>query len=179
MKASAILTCSRPVSFQLRSIQGSDIERLREWKNAHRQFFFHKEVITSGQQLAWFNRWSAEPHDHMFVVEVDGCAVGCAGVRLFEGTVDAYNIILGDKSFEGKGIMSAALTAVGAFAMFLYPALSIRVRVLAANPALGWYKRNGYRQIAGNAEYVTLEWDQSVADDVQCNLRVSLPFTPR
>jgi hypothetical protein len=153
-----------------------DIEQLREWKNAHRLFFFHKDIITPEQQSAWYLRWSQETHDHMFMVDVDGCAIGCVGVRRFEGTMDAYNIILGDKTFEGRGIMSVALGAVGAFAMMLYPSLPICVRVLMTNPAVGWYKRNGYRLVAENAEYVTLEWDCNFRNDVQCALNVTLPF---
>jgi RimJ/RimL family protein N-acetyltransferase len=176
MKPDVRMRVQGPAPCVLRSIGADDIECLRKWKNDHRQFFFHKAPISAEEQQAWFRRWSQNVHDHMFIVVADGGAIGCLGVRVFEGTADAYNIILGDKRFHGRGIMSAALHALGAFALLLYPELPVRVRVLATNPAVGWYARNGFRQVAGNSEYVTLEWDRRVAHGAQCTLTVSLPF---
>jgi RimJ/RimL family protein N-acetyltransferase len=176
MKPIATLHSNLPVRFSLRTIGAADVELLRGWKNEHRQFFFYKEIITGEQQLAWYQRWSQEPHDHMFVVEAENRSVGCIGTRLFQDTADVYNVILGDKQFGGKGIMSQALCATVAFSQLLYPGLPVCVRVLQANPAISWYERNGFIRIAANDEFVTMKFAPVIARRFQCNMTLSIPF---
>jgi RimJ/RimL family protein N-acetyltransferase len=176
MKTIATLHADQPIPFSMRTIGADDIELLRGWKNAHRQFFFYKEIITPEQQQAWYRRWSQEPDDHMFVVEVENRSAGCIGTRLFQDTADVYNVILGDKQFGGKGIMSEALWATVAFSQFLYQRLPVCVRVLQTNPAIGWYERNGFTRIAANDEFVTMKWTRAIPNRFQCNMTLSIPF---
>jgi RimJ/RimL family protein N-acetyltransferase len=176
MKPIATLHADQPVRFSMRTIGADDIELLRGWKNEHRQFFFYKEIITGEQQQAWYRRWSQETHDHMFIVEVEKRSVGCIGTRLFQDTADVYNVILGDKQFGGKGIMSEALCATVAFSQLLYPGFPVCVRVLQTNPAIGWYERNGFTRIAANDGFVTMKWTRAIPSSFQCNMTLLIPF---
>ena len=176
MKPIATLYADHPVPFSMRTIGADDIEPLRCWKNEHRQFFFYKEIITGEQQQAWYRRWSQEMHDHMFIIEAENRSVGCIGARLFQNTVDVYNVIFGNKQFGGKGIMSEALCATVAFSQLLYPGLLVCVRVLQTNPAIGWYERNGFARITANDEYVTMKWTRAIPSHFNCNMTISIPF---
>jgi len=164
-----------PVPFSLRTINEGDIETLRGWKNEHREFFFYKEVITEEQQQVWYKRWSQEVYDHLFIVEVEMRRVGCIGTRLFKDTADVYNVILGDKQFGGRGIMSEALCATVAFSQFLYPGLPVCVRVLQANPAIGWYERNGFTRITANDEFVTMKWERPILSHFKSSMTLMIP----
>lgn len=62
---------------ELRSATAEDLEHLRQWKNAQRQFFFYQEVISESQQRQWFDAFMLRIHDIMFMTEFD-----LAGVRL-------------------------------------------------------------------------------------------------
>jgi len=176
MKPIATLYADQPIPFSMRTIGTGDIELLRGWKNAHRQFFFYKEIITGEQQQAWYRRWAQEMHDSMFIIEVANLSVGCIGTRLFQDTADVYNVILGDKQFGGKGVMSEALCATVAFSRLLYPGLPVCVRVLQTNPAIGWYERNGFVRIAASNEYVTMKYTRAISSHFKCNMTLSIPF---
>jgi len=176
MKPVAKLYADWPILFSMRTIGADDIELLRGWKNEHRQFFFYKEIITEEQQQAWYRRWSLEAQDHLFIVEVENRSVGCIGTRLFQDTADVYNVILGDKQFGGKGVMSEALCATVAFSQLLYAGLPVCVRVLQTNPAIGWYERNGFSRVAANDEYVTMKWMRAIPDRFTCTMTLSIPF---
>ena len=176
MKPIATLFVDQPVPFSMRTIGVDDIELLRGWKNEHRQFFFYKEIITREQQQEWYRRWSQEMHDHMFIIEVENRSVGCIGIRLFQDMADVYNVILGDKQFGGKGIMSEALCVTVAFSQLLYPGTPVCVRVLQTNPAIAWYERNGFARIAANDEYVTMKCTRAIPSRFKCNMTLSIPF---
>ncbi|MDD5676909.1 MAG: GNAT family N-acetyltransferase [Kiritimatiellae bacterium] len=176
MKPIATLYADQSIPFLMRTIGADDIELLRGWKNEHRQFFFYKKIITLEQQQAWYQRWSQEMHDHMFIIEVENRKVGCIGIRLFQDTADVYNVILGDKQFGGKGIMSQALCATVAFSQLLYPVIPVCVRVLQTNPAIAWYERNGFARIAANDEYVTMTCTRAIPICFKCNMTLPIPF---
>ncbi len=177
MKPIATLCASHPIPLSLRTIDEEDIEQLRKWKNEHRDFFFYKKVINEGEQKAWYQRWAQEDLDNLFIVESADQKVGCIGVRKFENTADVYNVILGDKRFGGTGLMSEALCATVAFGQMLYPGLPVCVRVLRANPAIGWYERNGFVRTAENDEFVTMVWQRKPSKSYRCNLELSIPIT--
>src|SRR5207302_10774934 len=101
-------TDSRP-PLSLRSINLSDIETLRVWKNANKHAFFFKSDITPEMQQQWFEGYCSRPDDCMFVVESSGAYAGCMGFRLLEnGEVDCYNI-MGNPDGRAKGVMAAAM----------------------------------------------------------------------
>ncbi|MGB9736103.1 MAG: GNAT family N-acetyltransferase [bacterium] len=131
-------------SLSLVTAQKEDIENLRIWKNKNREFFFYKNIITKEAQKIWFKEYLNRPDDYMFIVKVDGTSVGCMGFRLLQNkTLDIYNVILGDKSYEKKGYMSIALKTMCNYAFDTYK-LPVTVKVLKENPAVKWYQKKGF-----------------------------------
>jgi RimJ/RimL family protein N-acetyltransferase len=176
MKPTAELQTDRPIPFSLRTMGEDDIELLRDWKNEHRQFFFHKDIISREQQQGWFGRFEQARDDHMFVVMVEGRKIGCMGVRLLEGGVDVYNVILGVKGYGRKGIMSAALNGVCAYGRFLYPGRPVQLRVLTDNPAVPWYEKNGFQIIARRDDHLVMELKGVVSGQFRCRLELTIPM---
>lgn len=131
---------------RLRSITPDDLETLRLWKNAHRQFFFFQEIIQPEQQRSWFQQVCAREHDYMFMVRYGAVDIGCMGFRLLNGEIDIYNVILGCKEYGNKGIMSKAMCLMNGFAALKFTE-EITARVLRTNPALAWYLNNGFELV--------------------------------
>lgn len=128
---------------RLRSATTRDLENLRAWKNAQSQFFFHQTEISPAQQLAWFDAFVQRPNDYMLMVEHQGTAKGCMGIRLLDAEWDIYNVILGDPAFGRQGHMGRAFAAMLAMALQQRD-LPITLKVLKHNPAVGWYLKNGF-----------------------------------
>jgi RimJ/RimL family protein N-acetyltransferase len=131
---------------RLRSIVEDDLETLRLWKNAHRQFFFFQEVIVPEQQRFWFQQFRTREHDYMFMVRYRTVDIGCMGFRLLDGKIDIYNVILGRKEHANRGIMSMAMCLMNGFAALKFTE-EITARVLRTNPALAWYLKNGFELV--------------------------------
>jgi RimJ/RimL family protein N-acetyltransferase len=144
-------------SILLRGAVIEDASHLREWKNAQRQFFFFNEEISEGMQTRWMSAYFERPDDYMFIVEQNGRAVGCVGLRFDEGRGDIYNVILGDPALRGGGIMSLALRAVLTFGR--KHSENIGLKVLKTNPAVGFYARNGLSQVAERDNYYEMKVD--------------------
>ncbi len=127
----------------LRTAGESDLLRLREWKNSHREFFFFKEEISSEQQKEWYHAYQLRQEDYMFIVTAGEIPIGCMGIRLVDDKWDVYNVILGLPDQAGKGLMSKALRMMLSFAAS-HKTKPITVKVLKKNPAVRWYKKNGF-----------------------------------
>lgn len=146
---------------RLRLCEERDQAALRTWKNANRQFFFHKDEITEAQQAAWFAGYSKRLDDHMYIIEeeVDGTwvSVGVAGVRLLpeENTLDAYNIMRGSKTDQNRASMGECFRLLCDTARREY-GIQVSCKVLVGNPALDWYKRLGFRCREATGEYELL-----------------------
>lgn len=128
----------------IRTINTSDLTYLRLLKNSHREFFFHKCLISSSQQLAWFKAYQGRPRDYIFILIYKSRRVGCMGVRLVDNCWDVYNVMLGDKRYQGSGIMSRGLAWMITFANTVSPR-EVWLSVLRSNPAVSWYQRNGFK----------------------------------
>jgi len=139
----------------LRPIDVSDLESLREWKNANRERFFHRQEISTAQQEEWFLAFQSRPDDHMFVVESDGIRLGCMGYRIIGDDIDFYNIIRGSTD-TGAGLMREAFLKLVAEACNQYPGRRRRVLVLADNPAISWYQKCGFVQIAFEGDHLVM-----------------------
>jgi RimJ/RimL family protein N-acetyltransferase len=131
------------LQLSLRTANEVDLPNLRQWKNEQREFFFFKGEISPEQQREWFRAYQARGDDYMFIVRVDETAIGCMGIRLLADSWDVYNVILGLAEHGGKGLMSKAFQTMLRFATSRCPK-PITVRVLKRNPAVGWYKNNGF-----------------------------------
>lgn len=161
---------------RLRSIDRGDTENLRNWKNANKQFFFLHRDITPEQQQQWYDTFAARPHDHMFIVEQqvggDWQPIGCMGFRQLEEEhcVDAYNIIRSRKIGEASFTMSDAFLVMLSYASSLYPGWPLQVKVLSENPAVEWYKKNGFA-ITGEGEgYVRMDLDPAMLKNITWTL---------
>lgn len=141
----------------LRGVQPADAERLRAWKNAHREFFFFKSEISSEDQVRWMAGYFGRPDDFMFIVEDDGQPVGCMGVRVVAGRGDIYNVILGVPDAGGRGVMSLALRLMIGFARRFTG--EIGLKVLTANPAIRFYERNGLVVTADRGDHLEMKVD--------------------
>jgi RimJ/RimL family protein N-acetyltransferase len=142
----------------LRSASSGDLENLRLWKNAQRQYFFHKNEISQEQQLSWFSSFQSRADDYMFIAESDGQSFGCMGIRLLDKVWDVYNIILGIPEFGGHGFMSRAFNQMIDFGRANRD-LPVTLQVLKANPAVSWYAKNGFVVSAENDDHFSMIFD--------------------
>ena len=117
----------------LRGALPADAPCLREWTNAQREFFFFNEEISEAMQTRWMSAYFERPDDFMFIVEREGRPVGCLGLRFEDGRGDIYNVILGDQSLRGEGVMSIALRVMLTFGRQVSE--EIGLKVLKKNPA--------------------------------------------
>jgi ribosomal protein S18 acetylase RimI-like enzyme len=148
-----------PGPVALRTVTDADADRLRRWKNAHREAFFFRGEITPQMQREWLLRYHRRPDDLMFVVECDGLAVGCMGFRLQEGEVDVYNVIRGREDAGAPGAMGRAMGLMCSYICARHPA-PVRARVVRGNPALAWYRRQGFRVEAEREDHTLVVLDR-------------------
>lgn len=130
-------------ALELRSAGEADLERLRQWKNEQRQFFFHQEKISVDQQRQWYESFEKRPNDLMLMTVYEHQVFGCMGIRWREDHWDIYNVILGLQDFGGRGLMGLAFSALLDYAAALKPA-HITLQALKHNPAVNWYQKQGF-----------------------------------
>lgn len=140
------------------SISSNDIEKIRIWKNEHRNSFFYNKIITSEEQIKWFENYLKRENDFIFVVSFKNKDIGCIAFREINRLIDIYNVILGDKSFGGKGLMSIANRLMCSFIMDNYNE-EITVKVLKTNPAIKWYLKNNFYETDIEDNYMLLKLD--------------------
>lgn len=133
-----------------------DIEKLRLWKNENRQYFFNKYIISESDQAKWFNDFLMIEDDYIFIIKYGGVGIGCIGFRMLNGVIDVYNVIIGDKQYLSKGIMSFALVLMCSFILDNYNN-DITVRVLLDNPAREWYVKNNFLEICKKEDHVFMK----------------------
>jgi GNAT superfamily N-acetyltransferase len=94
----------------------------------------------------------------MFMVMVGGEPAGCMGIRLVDDhTWDVYNVILGVPELRGSGLMRNAFQAMLRFAASRH-AGPITLKVLKGNPAMDWYRRNGFVISAAHPDYFFMSY---------------------
>lgn len=143
------------IQFNLRLIRENDIEDLRCWKNNYSQFFFDKKKITKANQKIWFDRYSKNPHNKMYILSLNEKNIGCMGIYDRKDHYELYNVITGDLSFRSTGLLSAALQE-------LLKSLDkkIFVKVLDINPAIVWYEKNGFKLVKKQEDYSLFKWSK-------------------
>jgi hypothetical protein len=173
-----ILSSAEHPDLRLRAIGQGDIENLRNWKNKNKGSFFLNRDILPEEQEKWYAAFSKRDEDYMFVVEQrtdDGWqSIGCMGFRKLtdEGCVDAYNIMRAVKLEPSTFTMSEAFRMMLAFADQKYPDLPIRCKVLCANPAVEWYKKNDFSIVDRiGDEYYLMELSKDALKN--CNVDIS------
>lgn len=159
----------------LQSIRQVDLEDLRQWKNSNRECFFFKDVITREGQERWYKAYLERADDFMFVILAENKPVGCIGFRRIENRIDVYNVILGIPEMGKKGYMGHALSMMCAFARKLYIG-SIGLRVLSNNPAIHWYRRNGFVDAGESGDHISMELEGAfreidlIVEEIDSNL---------
>jgi hypothetical protein len=139
----------------LRLAQSEDLDALRAWRNANKCRFYQQAPVTVEGQLKWFEGYLARPRDYLFMVMGAHEPVGCIGIRFTGDVWDIYNVIRGVESASSTGFMSVAFAMVIAFARGLQKA-PVQVDVLADNPAVNWYLRNGCEVVARDAHSIRM-----------------------
>lgn len=152
----AFILTAGPV--RLRAIGPDDLEDLRLWKNAHREAFFFKGVLSSEDQRRWFEGYRKRANDYMFVVEDGGAKAGCMGFRLEGGEADAYNII-GAPEARGKGVLGAAMKLLCSYILKEHR-VPVSCKVVKGNPAVGWYEKCGYKIVGKEKDHVVMRLDE-------------------
>lgn len=143
--------------YRLKKIDQYDIEDLRLWKNANKQYFFLKSDITPDQQVHWFEHiYAPDTENLMFVVQEytqDGFVnVGCMGYRKKDYGWDVYNIMRGCK-LHSKYKMSTAFMMMNAYIAQTHKG-DICCKVLPDNPARKWYESIGFEVHHTEEEFV-------------------------
>jgi len=138
--------------FTIRPAEARDLETLRIWKNNHRDYFFHKDEISTEQQIAWFASFSTRIDQNLFVLESNAelseGLYGCVGYRqTASGCVELFNLIRGEQAASGQGLMKAFFD-VTVLELKRLGQREIALKVLKSNPhATEWYLRQGFRQV--------------------------------
>lgn len=144
MKDTVLESASQP-RVRLRPAGPEDLEDLRAWKNANKQWFFFKGEITPGMQKEWFAQYLKLKDDVLFIVEHAGKKAGTLGVRILpNGSADIYNVIAAPDA-KGKGVMKIALKTLCAH-VAAAKTKKIGCLVLKGNPAAKFYEACGFRK---------------------------------
>lgn len=144
----------------IQTISSEDIELLRKWKNKNRNNFFYKRIISKKDQLSWFQKYTNTKDNYIFIIKKLDKKIGCIGFRLIENYIDIYNVILDNKKFEHKGLMSLALQLMCSFIMDKYEN-EITLKVLSNNPTVNWYKKNCFKEIYSKDDYIFMMLDKN------------------
>jgi RimJ/RimL family protein N-acetyltransferase len=156
----------------LRIIENEDIEFIRKWRNENREFFFYKKIINPKQQLEWFKGYIDNDSEYIFIVEYEELKVGCIGYRFLNENIDVYNVILGDKKFRGKGIMSKALRLICSYIMDNYNN-EITLMVLPENKARIFYLKNNFDEAGREEKYILMKLNINKFEYLKYNLEVN------
>jgi ribosomal protein S18 acetylase RimI-like enzyme len=143
---------------ELKSVSEEDLENLRIWKNKNKEFFFHKEDITTSQQKLWYESFIQRPYDLLFMTVLDGKTFGCMGIRLLDGYWDVYNVILGIPLFSKQGLMGKAFFELLCYSMWV-KRFPITLHVLKRNPAVGWYQKQGFSILEEHSDYFVMKFE--------------------
>jgi RimJ/RimL family protein N-acetyltransferase len=157
-KSSISISIPKVDGLELKAATKSDLENLRIWKNSQKQFFFHQVDISAQQQSEWYAAYEKRPYDLLLMTIFRGKVFGCMGIRWLDGYWDIYNVILGDASFGKRGLMSNAFKALLDYALDLKFA-SITLQVLKHNPAVEWYKKNGFIIVEDYNSHFIMKFD--------------------
>ncbi|MDP2661006.1 MAG: GNAT family protein [Dehalococcoidia bacterium] len=65
---------------RLRPITWDDLGNIANWRNKAFDSFFGDEYLTAVGQIAWFERYKADPTQRLFIVETEGSPIGCIGL---------------------------------------------------------------------------------------------------
>lgn len=156
----------------LSTIEKKDIELLRKWKNENREYFFYKKIISPQQQQEWFKSYLDINSEFIFVIEYDGLKVGYIGYRFMNDNIDIYNVILGNRKYSGRGIMSKALRLICSYVMDNYKK-DITLMVVPKNKARIFYLKNNFEKVSKEDKYFLMKLNINKFGYLKYNLEVN------
>lgn len=160
--------------FRLRYVEERDLELLRVWKNKNKKSFFYQNEILPKQQKEWFFGFIKRPDDYMFMIELvrntSQEPIGCMGFRVIGNDVDIYNVIRGKKTETGV-TMGDALQLMLNFVVSEFYNKHIICKVLADNPAVGWYERNDFTISVRKSDYFLMKFNKNKLQKIEFTVR--------
>jgi RimJ/RimL family protein N-acetyltransferase len=138
------------MNVRLKKVQKNDAGIIVKWRNENKQFFPEQPDFTVGSQNHWFtNTYMYDPTDHYYIVSADGTPVGTIAIDSQSGQIG--RVLLGNKNFARKGVMSEALDLLTS--THRGPG-SAWLRVLKDNTgAIEFYERNGFKPVRASYQY--------------------------
>lgn len=97
---------------RLRPVSRADLDRVRQLRNANREWFFNSREISAAEQSAWFEALATRPVQ-FFVIEDEDRIVGTISLTVRGDQIEVGNLTL-DAAARGRGMMRQAVAAVTA-----------------------------------------------------------------
>jgi RimJ/RimL family protein N-acetyltransferase len=133
----------RAVNVSLRKVRLTDFYCIAGWRNANAEFFPEQRKFTELNQYAWFTDvYAHDPADHYYMVlETTDGDYPVGTIAFNSKTYEIGRVLLGDKQFERRGIMSEALAQL----IEAFPVGRYWLRVKEGNDAaVRFYEKNGF-----------------------------------
>jgi UDP-4-amino-4,6-dideoxy-N-acetyl-beta-L-altrosamine N-acetyltransferase len=114
----------------LRPLEASDLANLAQWRNAAFDWLFGSRYVAESGQAEWFRRYQADPGQLMFIIQIEGQAIGCIGLADIDREHDRAEIgrLVVDTQHQGHGygtdavrtLADYAFTDLGLHRLYLY-----------------------------------------------------------
>jgi ribosomal protein S18 acetylase RimI-like enzyme len=144
-------------SVYLNTVNDVNLEKIRNWKNSERNYFFHKQEISKEQQLDWYQKYLLRDNDFIFVINYLNNDIGSIGIRKIKNEWDIYNVIIVDKNYSKMGLMRSGIEEIINFSQRI-ERLDITLKVLKINPAVSWYIKNNFKIIDEQDEFYSMKY---------------------
>ena len=96
----------------LRLPRRDEHERLVQWRNESRQWFFKPKTITLISHLKWYEGIRQDKNQTFYIIEADGIPVGTISLTLRGDRIAEYGRFLIAEAYRHKGYGKAALKAL-------------------------------------------------------------------
>lgn len=118
---------------------------LRDWRNQNRQYFFDQSYISKGKHERWLDSVLHDSAQYIYLINHDGIDIGCVGISFVENPPEITRVLLGNKAYEGMGVMSLALLQL----LHTHNVRKCFLEVLADNKhAIKFYQHNGFKYVS-------------------------------
>lgn len=136
----------RAVNVSLRKVTEADELLILQWRNENSEFFPVQPEFSIFSHRDWYrNTYVHDPADHYYtVLETTDGDYPVGTIAFNSKTYEIGRVLLGDKWFKRKGIMSEALAQL----IEAFPADRYWLRVKADNDAaIRFYEKNGFHGV--------------------------------
>lgn len=143
----------------LREIEKSDLEMLRLWRNANKEFFFTQTEITPEKQKDWYkNHYLNNPNDTIYMVSYRGKPVGTLAMIKQGDDYEIGRVMLGEKEYARHGVMGAATEKLLDKYKTSGDTQRVFLEVIKTNiPAIKFYELHGFKKVSANIHGFVME----------------------